>query len=39
MDNITRKLGEGLYLKQAILDDVDRQVDYNARQLSSEGPD
>jgi len=39
MTNIIRDLGDGLYLKQSTLDDIERLADYNARQLSDEGPD
>jgi len=39
MVNIIRDLGDGLYLKQAKLDDMERLADYNARYLSDEGPD
>ena len=38
-DNILRDLGDGLVLKQSTLEDVDRLADYNARNLSDEGPD
>jgi len=39
MSNIIRDLGDGLVLKQATLDDLEWLTDYNARQLSDEGPD
>jgi len=39
MSKIIRDLGDGLVLKQATLDDAERLADYNARQLSDEGPD
>jgi len=39
MTNIINDLGDGLYLKQATLDDAERLADYNARQLSDEGPE
>jgi hypothetical protein len=39
MTNTIRDLGDGLVLKQSTLDDVERLADYNARQLSDNGPD
>jgi len=38
-NNILHDLGDGLVLKQSTLEDVDRLADYNARNLSDEGPD
>jgi hypothetical protein len=39
MTDIIRDLGDNLYLKQGTIEDVERLADYNARQLSDEGPD
>jgi hypothetical protein len=39
MSRKIRDLGDGLILKQATVDDTGRLADYNARQLSNEGPD